>query len=72
MCRQEQTSSAGRHKLKILRGQLEGFSEDLKDIVLLLVIYFDEKEEILFHYVDETCLAKEVQMKMLHVTPCII
>lgn len=59
-------------KLKILRGQLEGCSEDIKDMVLLLLTYLDEKEEILFHYVDETCLAKEVQVETLPVTPCII
>lgn len=59
-------------KLKILRGQLQGCSEDVKDMVLLLLSYFDEKEENLFHYVDDTCLAKEVQVESLPVTPCII
>ncbi|KAK2885101.1 hypothetical protein Q8A73_021575 [Channa argus] len=59
-------------KLKILRGQLEGCSEDIKDMVLLLLCYFDEKEETLFHYAEETCLAKEVDVERLPVTPCII
>ncbi|XP_050923679.1 uncharacterized protein LOC108891394 [Lates calcarifer] len=59
-------------KLEILRGQLEGCSEDVKDMVLLLLSYFDEKEENLFHYVDQTCLAKEVHVESLPVTPCII
>ncbi|KAM8729082.1 uncharacterized protein AB9X84_026423 [Acanthopagrus schlegelii] len=59
-------------KLEILRGQLEGCSEDVKDMVLLLLSYFDEKEENLFHYVEQTCLAKEVQVESLPVTPCII
>ena len=59
-------------KLEILRGQLKGCSEDVKDMVLLLLAYFDEKEENLFHYIDETCLAREVQLESLPVTPCII
>ncbi|KAJ8356915.1 hypothetical protein SKAU_G00197090 [Synaphobranchus kaupii] len=59
-------------KLKILRGQLEGCSEDVKDMVLLLLPYFDEKEENLFHYVEDTVLAEEVQVESLPVTPCII
>ena len=59
-------------KLEILSGQLEGCSEDVKDMVLLLLSYFNEKEENLFHYVEQTCLAKEVQMESLPVTPCIV
>ncbi|XP_036440032.1 uncharacterized protein LOC118817438 [Colossoma macropomum] len=59
-------------KLKILRGQLEGCLEDVKDMVLLLLSYFEEKEENLLHYVDEKCLATEVQVESLPVTPCII
>ena len=58
--------------LQVLRGQKEGCSEDLKDMLLLLLSYFDEKEENLFHYVEETCLPKEVQVESLPVTPCII
>ncbi|RXN34461.1 Interferon-induced 44 [Labeo rohita] len=59
-------------KLKILRGQLEGCSEDVKDLVLLILSYFNEKEEKLFCYVEETCMGKEVQVENLPVTPCII
>lgn len=59
-------------KMKILRGQLEGCSEDVKDMVLLLLSYFNEKEENLFHYVEDTCLAEEVQVEDLPLTPCII
>ncbi|KAL6465864.1 hypothetical protein MHYP_G00259970 [Metynnis hypsauchen] len=58
--------------LTFLRGQLEGCSEDVKDMVLLLLSYFEEKEETLLHYVEETCLAREVQVESLPVTPCII
>lgn len=66
------TSCADKSRREILRGQLEGCSEDVKDKVLLLLSYFDEKEENLFHYVEQTCLAKEVQVESLAVTPCII
>ena len=59
-------------KLEILRGPLEGCSEDVKDMILLLLSYFNEKEENLFHYVEQTCLANEVQVESLPVTPCII
>lgn len=58
--------------LQVLRGQKEGCSEDLKDMLLLLLSYFNEKEENLFHYVEETCLPKEVRVESLPVTPCII
>lgn len=58
--------------LQVLRGRKEGCSEDLKDMLLLLLCYFDEKEQNLFHYVEETCLPKEVHVESLPVTPCII
>lgn len=58
-------------KLKFMRGSLEpGCTSDLKDMVLLLLSYFSEKEEDLFCYVEETCLASEVHVESL--TPCII
>lgn len=59
-------------KLKILRGHLEGCSEDMKDMFLLLLSYFDEKEENLLHHVEETCLGHEVHVESLPLTPCII
>lgn len=59
-------------KMKIRRGQLEGCSEDVKDMVLLLLSYFNEKEENLFQDVEDTCLAEEVQVENLPLTPCII
>ncbi|XP_038157392.1 uncharacterized protein LOC119794107 [Cyprinodon tularosa] len=58
--------------LDILRGQVQGCSEELKDLVLLLLSHFNDKEETLFHYVDETCLAGEVKVDNLPVTPCLI
>ncbi|KTF89548.1 hypothetical protein cypCar_00048103 [Cyprinus carpio] len=66
-------------KLKMLSEQatfspeeLEGCSEDVKDLVLLILSYFNEKEENLFCYVEETCTAKEVQVESLPGTPCVI
>ncbi|KAK1901608.1 50S ribosomal protein L5 [Dissostichus eleginoides] len=49
-------------KFKVMRGELSGCSEDVKDMVLLLLSYFDEKEDTMFCYVEDTCLAGEVQM----------
>lgn len=59
-------------KLDVLRCQPEGCSEDLKDVVLLLLAYFDEKEEVMFHYVEESCLVEDVDVDKLPATPCII
>ncbi|XP_056599279.1 uncharacterized protein LOC130417623 isoform X1 [Triplophysa dalaica] len=59
-------------KLQVLRGQRNGCSEDVKDMILLLLSYFDEKEEVLLRYVEETSLAKDVELGNLPVTPCII
>ena len=35
-------------KLKAMRGELCGLSEDVKEMVLLLLSYFDEKEDAMF------------------------
>lgn len=59
-------------KLDILRGHIEGCSEDVKDMVLFLLAYFGDKEENLFHYVDQTCVAKEVPVERLPANLCII
>ncbi|XP_030284809.1 uncharacterized protein LOC115588357 [Sparus aurata] len=59
-------------KYQVMRGELSGFSEDLKDMVLLLLSYFDEKEDAMFVYVEDTCLAGEVQMDQLPSTPTIV
>ncbi|XP_057202557.1 uncharacterized protein LOC130561914 [Triplophysa rosa] len=40
-------------------------------MILLPLSCFDEKEELL-HYVEETSLAKDVELENLPVTPCII
>ncbi|KAL6455511.1 hypothetical protein MHYP_G00360510 [Metynnis hypsauchen] len=54
------------------RGQLSGSPEDIIQMVLLLLAFFGEEEENLFHYVDQTCLAQDVQKKKLPASPCII
>ncbi|KAG9278020.1 hypothetical protein AMEX_G5810 [Astyanax mexicanus] len=59
-------------KFQTERGQLDGCPGDVIEMVLLLLAHFGEKEDNLFHYVDKTCLAREVQMEKLPATPCII
>lgn len=55
-----------------MRGQLSGSSEDVKDMVLLLLCYFDEKEKSMFYYVEDTILAEEVQLEEVPLTPTVI
>ncbi|XP_017540709.1 uncharacterized protein LOC108412963 [Pygocentrus nattereri] len=59
-------------RLQRMRGQQSGCSEDVKEMVLLLLSYFDEKEESIFFYVDETSLAEDVQLEQVFLTPAII
>lgn len=58
--------------MKMARGELIGCSEDIKEMVLLLLSYFDEKEEAMFCYVEDTSLAVEVQMDQIPLTPTIV
>lgn len=55
-----------------MRGQESGCSEDLKEMFLLLLSYFEEKESSLFFYVDDATLAEEVQLEQVPMTPAII
>lgn len=41
-------------------------------MVLLLLAHFDEKEEHMFHFIEKTSLAEEVQMESVPPTPCFI
>ncbi|KAL7826633.1 hypothetical protein AOLI_G00318420 [Acnodon oligacanthus] len=41
-------------------------------MVLLLLSYFNEKEDVMFSYVEDTCLAGEVQMDQVQLTPTIV
>lgn len=54
------------------RDQSTGCSEEVIQMVLLLLAHFDEKEEHLFHFVERTILAEEVQMDNVPPTPCLI
>lgn len=42
----------------------EGCSVEVKDMVLLQLAYFDDKEDDILHYVEETSLAVELQMDL--------
>nr|XP_033474223.1 uncharacterized protein LOC117251793 [Epinephelus lanceolatus] len=59
-------------KLQTERGQSTGCSEEVIQMVLLLLAHFDEKKEHLFHFVEKTILAEEVQMESVPPTPCLI
>ncbi|KAK7899250.1 hypothetical protein WMY93_020103 [Mugilogobius chulae] len=59
-------------RLLRIRGQQSGCSDDFKDMVLLLLSYFDEKEESMFFYVEDTCLPEEVQLEQVPLTPAVI
>eukprot|EP00066_Takifugu_rubripes_P029996 XP_011619262.1 PREDICTED: uncharacterized protein LOC105419408 [Takifugu rubripes] len=59
-------------RLQRMRGQQSGCSEDVKEMLLLLLSYFDEKEESMFFHVDDTCLAEEVELGQVPLTPTII
>eukprot|EP00064_Thunnus_orientalis_P024572 superscaffoldBa00010751_g24868 len=59
-------------RLQRMRGQQSGCSDDVKEMVLLLLSYFDEKEESMFFHVEDTCLAEEVQLEQVPLTPAVI
>lgn len=42
------------------------------EMVLLLLSYFDEREDVMFSYVEDTCLEGEVQVDQVHLTPTIV
>lgn len=55
-----------------MRREHTGSSEDVTEMVLLLLAYFDDKEDVMFHYVENTCLAGEVDMYRVPLPPTII
>ncbi|CAI5693454.1 unnamed protein product [Oreochromis niloticus] len=57
--------------LQRIRGPQSGCSDDVKEMVLLLLSYFEEKEYMVFH-VEDTCLADEVQLEQVPLTPTTI
>lgn len=42
------------------------------EMIILLMTHFAEKDESLFHFVDDTCLAQEIDREKLPPNPCII
>ncbi|CAB1439099.1 unnamed protein product, partial [Pleuronectes platessa] len=59
-------------RLQRMRGPQSGCSDDVIEMLLLLLSYFDEKEESMFFHVEDTCLAEEVQLEQVPLTPAII
>ncbi|CAM4574008.1 unnamed protein product [Leuciscus chuanchicus] len=59
-------------KLQTERGQSSGCSQEVIEMLLLLLAHFDEKEDLLFHCVETTSLAEDVQMEKVPPTPFII
>ncbi|XP_040894564.1 uncharacterized protein LOC121182230 [Toxotes jaculatrix] len=59
-------------KLQTERGHSTGCSEEVIQMVLLLLAHFDEKKEHLFQFIEKTSLAEEVQMENVPPTPCLI
>ncbi|KAK1797948.1 hypothetical protein P4O66_007996 [Electrophorus voltai] len=59
-------------KFKVIRGELSGCSEDIKVMGLLLLSYFAQKEDVMFCYVEDICLAGEVQMDQVQLNPTIV
>lgn len=59
-------------RLQRMRGQQSGCSDDVKKMLLLLLSYFDEKEESMFFHVEDRCLAEEVQLEQVPLTPTVI
>ncbi|KAG5278164.1 hypothetical protein AALO_G00095900 [Alosa alosa] len=59
-------------RLQRMRGPQSGCSDDVIEMILLLLSYFDEKEESMFFHVEDTCLVEEVQLEQVPLTPTII
>lgn len=59
-------------RLQRMWGLQSGCSDDMKEMVLLLLSYFEEKEESMLFCVEDTCLADEVQLEQVPLTPTII
>ncbi|CAI5644313.1 unnamed protein product [Oreochromis niloticus] len=59
-------------RLQRIWGPQSSCSDDVKEVVLLLLSYFEEKEEFMLFHVEDTCLADEVQLEQVSLTPTII
>lgn len=58
-------------KLQMMMGE-QAISTQVTEMVLLLLAYFDERDDVMFHYVEDTCLAGEVVMERVPLTPTIV
>lgn len=58
-------------KLQMMSGEHSGCTQ-VTEMVLLLLAYFEEKEDVMFHYVENTFLAEEVVMDRVPLTPTIV
>ncbi|XP_034538595.1 uncharacterized protein LOC117812099 [Notolabrus celidotus] len=58
-------------KLQMMMGEHPGNTQ-VTEMVLLLLAYFDERDDVMFHYVEDTCLAGEVVMDRVPLTPTIV
>ncbi|XP_076581875.1 uncharacterized protein LOC143317885 [Chaetodon auriga] len=58
-------------KLQIMMGE-QAVSTQVTEMVLLLLAYFDKRDDVMFHYVEDTCLAGEVVMDRVPLTPTIV
>ncbi|XP_040888005.1 uncharacterized protein LOC121194625 [Toxotes jaculatrix] len=59
-------------KVKLMRGEQSGCSDDVIEMILLLLSYFDEREDKMFCYVEDTSLAGEIQIDEVHLMPTIV
>lgn len=59
-------------KIQLMSREHTGTSDYVLEMVFLLLSYFDEKEDMMFAYVEDTCLAGEVQMDQVPLTPTIV
>lgn len=59
-------------KCEVMREQLSGCSQDVTQMLLLFLSYFNSKEDAMFHYVEDTILAEEVEMDKVNLTPTLV
>lgn len=55
-----------------MQGPQSGCSDDVIEMLLLLLSYFDEKKESMFFHVEDACLAEEVQLEQVPLTLAVI
>ncbi|XP_016385692.1 uncharacterized protein LOC107721972 [Sinocyclocheilus rhinocerous] len=59
-------------KCNMMREQVGSCSQDVTEMLLLLLSYFNEKEDAMYHYVEDTSLAEEVEMEKVNLTPTLV